>query len=106
MATRSMIAQIRVGMRVTSADGKALGTITQVWIGADARARGTPWDAAACLVVDRGDWGRARTLYLPCYAVADVAGEQVNLNVDAALADAMPWNLAPADPPAGGSHRP
>ena len=104
MATRSMIAQIRVGMRVTSADGKALGKITQVWFGAPTSC--LPWEGEVCLVGDRGDWGRARALYLPCHAVADVVGEQVNLNVDAALADAMPWNQPPAHPPAGGSPRP
>ena len=104
MAMRRMIAQIRAGMRVTSADGKTLGTITQVWCGA--LTSGLPWEGEACLVVDRGGWGTARALYLPCHVVADVVGEQVNLKVDAALVDAMPWDQAPARPPAGGSHRP
>ncbi len=96
MSGRNVTAQIREGMDVTSSDGKVLGKIAQVWIGADAQANSTPWDAAACLEVHPGFWGRARALYIPCPAVATVAGCQVTLNVDAAMADAMPWNVAPA----------
>jgi hypothetical protein len=77
-----------VGMPVVTNDGAALGTIAEVWRGADA-ADHAPHDDTL------GVRGAEGMLYIPTHAVARVADQQVRLTVDMAQVTARGWRYRP-----------
>ena len=96
MANSTIIAQVRVGMHVKTADGKDLGKVTRVWIGSDL-SDSTPWcDEELCsrLEVHRGLLG-TQVLYIPYSGIAEVTSKQVTLNVDANTVFEKNWERKP-----------
>ncbi len=89
----SLLAQVREGMEVNTADGKKVGKIDQVWIGTDPAA-GSVWcdeDICSRLEVHHA----AEHFYIPFNAIADVSGRTVTLNVDAATVHEKGWYRRP-----------
>ena len=97
MASENMIARIRKGMEVHTADGQSLGKVAEVYLGTDPTATHPLCDEDVCsrLEVQRGGFFKRSTLYVPYSAIADVATDQVRLNLDAAAVDERPWNQKP-----------
>ncbi len=56
MGNENVIAQVRTGMPVQTADGHALGNVTQVWVGTDPTASSPRCDDERCsrIEVQRG----------------------------------------------------
>jgi hypothetical protein len=48
MGNENVIAQVRTGMPVQTADGHALGNVTQVWVGTDPTASSPRCDDESC----------------------------------------------------------
>ncbi len=93
MASSNLLAQVREGMEVLSADGKKVGKIDQVWIGTDPAA-GSVWcdeDICSRLEVHHA----AERFYIPFNAIAAVSGRTVTLNVDAATVHEKGWYRQP-----------
>ncbi len=97
MAKENMIARVRKGMRVHTADAHILGKVTDVWVGADPTATNPPGDEEVCsyLEVQSGGLFKRTTLYVPSRAIANVSADHVMLNRDAAPAQERPWNQKP-----------
>ena len=97
MARENVIAQVRKGMQVHTADGQTLGKVTEVYLGSDPTASNPLCDEAQCsrLEVQSGGLFKRRTVYVPYSAIATVAADLVTLNVDAATAQERPWNQKP-----------
>ena len=94
MASSNLLAQVREGMEVRSADVKKVGKIDQVWIGTDPAA-GSVWcdeDVCSRLEVHHGH----ERFYIPFNAIADVSGRTVTLNVDAVTVHEKGWYRRPA----------
>ena len=96
MASETIIAQIRKGMEIHTADGHTLGKVTEIWYGTDPTANNARGDEDLCsrLEVHRGFVGRA-ALYIPSTAIASVSSNSVVLTVDAATVDERPWHEKP-----------
>ncbi len=97
MASEHMIAQVRSGMAVQTADGQPLGNVTQVWVGTDPTASSPRCDDETCsrIEVQRGRLLKRQVRYVPISAIADVATGQVTLKVDAAAVDERDWLSKP-----------
>jgi hypothetical protein len=97
MANENMIAQVRSGMAVQTADGQLLGKVTQVWVGTDPTASSPRCDDERCsrIEVQRGRLLKRQVRYVPISAIADVATGQVTLKVDAATVDEHNWLRKP-----------
>ncbi len=93
MADRNMLAQIREGMEVKSADGKQLGKIGRVWYGSDPLQRTDRCDEEVCSRLEVQQ--RHTTTYIPFNAISDVSGKCVTLNVDAATVNEKGWYRKP-----------
>ncbi len=97
MANENMIAQVRSGMAVQTADGQLLGKVTQVWVGTDPTASSPRCDDERCsrIEVQRGRLLKRQVRYVPISAIADVAADHVTLTVDAAAVDERDWLRTP-----------
>jgi hypothetical protein len=93
MTNENLITRIRPGMQVQGADGRPVGKVTEVWIGADPRHSSERCDEEECsrLQVHHG----AATLYIPYNAIADVAGTTVRLTLEAATVNERGWYRKP-----------
>ncbi len=97
MANENIIAQVRTGMPVQTADGQPLGTVTQVWVGTDPTASSPRCDDESCsrIEVQRGRLLTRQVRYVPISAVADIASDHVTLTVEAAAVDEHDWLRTP-----------
>ena len=97
MANEHMIAQVRTGMTVQTADGQPLGKVTQVWVGTDPTASSPRCDDKSCsrIEVQRGRLLKRQVRYVPISAIADVTTDHVTLKVDAAAVDKHDWLRTP-----------
>ncbi len=97
MAHEHMIAQVRSGMAVQTADGHPLGKVAQVWVGSDPTASSPRCDDERCsrLEVQRGRLLTRQVRYVPISAIAAVATDHVTLKVDAAAVDEQDWLRTP-----------
>ncbi len=97
MAHEHMIAQVRSGMAVQTADGHPLGKVAQVWVGSDPTASSPRCDDERCsrLEVQRGRLLTRQVRYVPISAIAAVATDHVTLKVDAAAVDEQDWLRRP-----------
>ncbi len=97
MASEHMIAQVRSGMVVHTADGHPLGKIAQVWIGTDPTASSPRCDDDTCsrLEVRSGGILKRTVRYVPISAIAAVAVNHVTLSVDAPTVDEREWVRRP-----------
>ncbi len=77
-----------IGMQVVTSDGVALGTVTELWRGADA-ADHAPHDDTY------GVGGGADLLYIPTHAVARTTGQEMHLTVAMAQVTARGWRYRP-----------
>ena len=93
MADTNVIAQVRPGMELHTADGSTLGKVTEVWIGTDPMTS-TAWcDEEVCSRLEVHH--RGGTLYIPYNAIAGVSGGSVTLKVDAAAVNEKGWYRKP-----------
>lgn len=81
-----------VGMRVTTLDGSVLGTIAELWRGADATDHASHEDTLGVLPPELD--GKAM-LYVPSTAVGHVSGQDLALSVDLAQVTARGWQYRP-----------
>jgi sporulation protein YlmC with PRC-barrel domain len=90
--------RVRKGMEVRTTDGQSLGKVAEVWLGTDPTASSPLCDDALCsrVEVQSGGFFKRSTLYVPYSAIAEVAVDQVILNIDAATAQARPWKTKPS----------
>ncbi len=97
MAHENMIAQVRTGMPVRTADGQPLGKVTQVWVGTDPTASSPRCDDERCsrIEVQRGRLLTRQVRYVPISAIADIATDQLTLKVEAAAVDERDWLRKP-----------
>ena len=97
MASENVIARVRKGMEVHTADGQKLGKVAEVWLGTDPTASNPLCDEELCsrLEVQSGGLFKRTSLYVPYSAIAGVAADHVTLNVDAATVRERPWNQKP-----------
>ncbi len=97
MASENVIAQVRSGMAVRTADGQPLGKVAQVWVGTDPTASSPRCDDESCsrIEVQRGRLLTRQVRYVPISAIADVATDHVTLKVDAAAVDDRDWLRRP-----------
>jgi len=77
-----------IGMKVTTSDGVALGTVATLWRGADA-ADHAPHDDTF------GVGTGADRLYIPTNAVARTTGQEIHLAVAMAQVTARGWRYRP-----------
>ncbi len=97
MSSETIITQVREGMKVHTADGQILGTVTRVWFGSDPSASSPRCDDDICsrIEVQSGRMLRRRMRYVPYSAIAAIADGRVTLNVDAATVDERNWMHKP-----------
>ncbi len=97
MASENVLAQVRSGMAVQTADGQPLGKVAQVWVGSDPTASSPRCDDETCsrIEVQRGRLLTRQVRYVPISAIADVAANHVTLKVDAAAVDEHDWLRTP-----------
>ena len=93
MTSENIVTRIRQGMQVESADGRPVGKVAEVWLGADPRHSSERCDEDACSRVElhQGE----STFYIPYNVIAEVAGKVVRLNVDAATVNEKGWYRKP-----------
>lgn len=98
MARENVITRVRKGMEVRTTDGQSLGKVAEVWLGTDPTASSPLCDDALCsrVEVQSGGFFKRSTLYVPYSAIAEVAADQVTLNIDAATAQERPWKTKPS----------
>ena len=96
MAIESPIEQVREGMRVVSSDGVEMGTVARVHRGTEPTDPLAACEDETCVEVRRESLGRELTHYVPCRALAGVAGDTVRLGVDLETASARGWATRPA----------
>ena len=98
MASENVVSRVRKGMEVHTTDGQSLGKVAEVWLGTDPTASSPLCDDVLCSRVEVRSGGifKRSTLYVPYSAIADVAADQVTLNVDAATARERPWKAKPS----------
>ncbi len=97
MASENVIAQVRTGMPVQTADGQPLGKVTQVWVGTDPTASSPRCDDERCsrIEVQRGRLLKRQVRYVPISAISAIAADHVTLKVDAAAVDERDWLRKP-----------
>ncbi len=97
MANEHIIAQVRSGMPVQTADRQPLGKVAQVWVGTDPTASSPRCDDERCsrIEVHSGRLLKRQVRYVPISAIADVASDQVTLKVDATVVDEHDWLRTP-----------
>ena len=97
MANENMIAQVRSGMAVHTADGQPLGKVAQVWVGTDPTASSPRCDDERCsrIEVHSGRLLKRQVRYVPISAISAVAPDHVTLKVDAAVVDEHNWLRKP-----------
>ncbi len=97
MASENVIAQVRAGMEVHTADGQKLGKVTEVWLGTDPTATHPRCDEELCsrLEVHRGGLFKRSVLYVPSSAIANVTASEVILSLDAATVNDRDWIQRP-----------
>ena len=97
MASENVVTRVRKGMQVLTADGQKLGKVTEVWLGTDPTATNPRCDEEICsrLEVHQGGLFKRSVLYIPYSAIADVAADQVTLNVGAETVNERAWNQKP-----------
>ena len=97
MASENVIAQVRKGMEVHTADGQKLGKVAEVWLGTDPTATNPRCDEEICsrLEVHQGSFFKRSVLYVPYSAIADVAAGRVTLSIDAATVNERDWIKQP-----------
>ena len=98
MMTESIIARVRKGMEVHTADGKKLGKVAEVWLGTDPTAANPRCDEEICsrLEVHSGGLFKRSVLYVPYSAIANVTADHVTLSVDAATVNEHDWTKKPS----------
>ncbi len=97
MVSENTLTQVRIGMDVPTADGQALGKVTQVWFGTDPSAGSPRCDDEICsrIEVQRGRMLKRQVRYIPYSAIAAVTDNHVTLHVDAATVDERDWLRKP-----------
>ncbi len=97
MANEHMIAQVRSGMVVHTADVHPLGKVTQVRIGTDPTASRPRCDDERCsrIEVQRGRLLTRQMRYVPISAICGDAADQVTFNVEAPAVDEHDWLRIP-----------
>ena len=97
MANENIIAQVRSGMAVHTADGQPLGKVAQVWVGTDPTASSPRCDDETCsrIEVHSGRLLTRQVRYVPISAITAIAADQVTLKVDAAAVDEHDWLRTP-----------
>ncbi len=96
MASENVVARVRKGMEVHTADGQKLGKIAYVWVGSDPSSSTARCDEEVCsrIEVHRGLFA-PRVLYLPYNVIGQVSGKHVMLNVDANTLNEKDWGRRP-----------
>jgi hypothetical protein len=97
MASENIIAHVRKGMEVHTADGQKLGKVAEIWLGTDPTASNPRCDEELCsrLEVHGGSLLKRTVLYVPYSAIANVAADHVALNTDAATVQERAWTQKP-----------
>ena len=97
MANEHIIAQVRSGMAVQTADGQPLGKVAQVWVGTDPTASSPRCDDERCsrIEVRSGRLLTRQVRYVPISAIAAVTTDHMTLKVDAAAVDEHDWLRTP-----------
>jgi hypothetical protein len=90
-------AGLRVGMQVMTLDGTVLGTISALWLGADATDHAAHEDTLGVVPAQQDEQG---LLFVPSTAVGRVAGQNVTLTVDQTQMRARGWQYRPTWLPA------
>jgi hypothetical protein len=120
-STNITLAQVSRGMEVRSADGVTVGRVAAIWYGVDPKDPAAPPDASVCsrvevqrattrgagnLVARAMRWLHASptppSLYIPCTAIAAVAGRSIILTISAETMDTQEWDVKPPWIPAPG----
>ncbi len=98
MASENVIAQVRAGMEVHTADGQKLGKVAEIWLGTDPTATNPRCDEEICsrLEVHAGGFFKRSVLYVPYSAIANVSADHVTLTVDAATVNEHDWRKKPS----------
>ncbi len=93
----NIMEHVRPGMDVHTADGHALGNVTQVWVGTDPTASSPRCDDDTCSRIEVRSGGilKRRMRYVPISAIAAVAADHVTLTVDALTVDERDWVRRP-----------
>ncbi len=96
MASENVIARVRKGMEVHTADGQKLGKVAEVWLGTDPTASHPRCDEELCsrLEVHSGGVFKRSVRYVPYSAIANVS-DHVTLSVDAATVNGYDWVQRP-----------
>jgi len=105
MNTTSLIGRLKPGMTVTTADGTKLGTIAELYCGADRVDSTGHVDEEHCthLEVHTGLFGSGPVLFIPASAVGSVMDKHVRLNVDVnTVREQGSWTRRPPDEPKEG----
>jgi hypothetical protein len=98
MVDSNAVTLIQKGMHVHASDGTDLGKVSQVWYGTDPSDSTARCDEDICsrVEVHHGWFGR-EVLYIPISAIADISGQVVALNVDAAeVREREGWHRKPS----------
>jgi len=95
MTTESPIGRVREGMRMVSSDGVDLGRVGRVYRGTEPADALQACADETCVEVHRESLGRETTMYVPCRAVADVAGSAVRLKLDLEAVTSGGWAKRP-----------
>ncbi len=97
MASENVIARVRKGMEVHTADGQKLGKVAEIWLGTDPTATHPRCDEELCsrLEVHSGGVFKRSVRYVPYSAIANVS-DHVTLNVDDALVNERDWTKKPS----------
>lgn len=96
MVIESPIGQVREGMRVESSDGEEIGVVARIHRGTEPTDPLAACDDETCVEIRRESFGREVANYIPCRAVAGVAGDTVTLDVDLETASTKGWARRPA----------
>ncbi len=97
MASENVVARVRKGMEVHTADGQKLGKVAEVWLGTDPTATHPRCDEELCsrLEVHSGGVLKRSVLYVPYNAIGAVSPNEVTLTVDAATVNSHDWVQRP-----------
>ncbi len=97
MASENVVARVRKGMEVHTADGQTLGKVAKVWLGTDPTAATPRCDEEICsrLEVTSGGFFKRRVLYVPSNTLANVTADRVILGLDAAMVNERDWVQRP-----------
>ncbi len=98
MASENVVARVRKGMEVHTADGQKLGKVAEVWLGTDPTATHPRCDEEVCsrLEVHSGGLFKRSVLYVPYSAISGVGANHVTLRVDAATVNEHDWTKKPS----------